>query len=231
MSYLMKDLPEAEKPREKAKQYGIENLTDAELLAILLHTGTRDLSVKDLSLKILEKVEEVEGFTNLRLPALLEIKGIGEAKAITILAMVELAKRMNEGGVKKRLQIKETKDVFENYKNYFIGESQEKFLVLFLNTKNFVMNEKILFTGTANQSMVHPRDIFHEAILNNAVKILCIHNHPTGDESPSLNDKSITKRLQECGELVGIPLLDHVIIGKNSYYSFIENANKKQGNS
>ena len=223
MSFLMKDMPTEEKPRERAKKIGVENLSDAELFAILLRTGTKNMSVKDLSLKILEKAKEVEGFENLRLPALLEIHGIGETKAITILSMIELSKRIQMEQKDKKIQIKETRDVWQYYHNYFKGESQEKFLVLFLDTKNYVQNKKVIFTGTANQSMVHPRDVFKEAVLNNAVKILCIHNHPTGNPEPSKSDEEVTNRLKECGNLLGISLIDHVIIGANSYYSFMEN--------
>ncbi len=223
MSYLIKDLPEQEKPREKAKIYGIENLSDAELFAILLRTGTKKISVKDLAMKLLEKISASGGYTNIRLPALLEITGIGETKAITVLASIELAKRMSRKETHKRIQIKKSKDVWDNYKNYFKGATQEKFLVLFLDTKNYIQSEKILFTGTVNQSIVHPRDIFREAILNNAVKILCIHNHPTGIVIPSVEDNKTTIRLKDVGNIVGIPLIDHIIIGTQSYYSYLEN--------
>lgn len=222
MSFLLKDMPTSEKPRERAKMYGFAFLSEVELLAILLRCGTKNLSVKDLSLKILEKEEEVGGFDNLRLSSLLEIYGMGEAKAITILAALEFAKRRNKETVEGRRKIKETKDVWHFYQNYFEGSTQEKFLVLFLDTKNYILSEKVLFIGTVNQSMIHPRDMFREAILNNAVKILCIHNHPSGNPVPSKSDKLVTKRIKESGELLGILLLDHVVIGENSYYSFVE---------
>jgi len=222
MSYLMKDLPPEEKPREKAKLYGVEFLSDAELFAILLRTGTKSLSVKELSIKILEKIKEVEGISNLRLPSLLDIHGIGETKAITILATLELSKRMSQTKPLHHFQIKQTKDVWTHFYRFFAGESQEKFLVVFLDTRHQVLNQKIVFQGTANQSLIHPRDIFKEAILNNAVKILCVHNHPTGCTLPSRQDKEVTKKLYECGSILGIPLLDHVIVSEDSYYSFLE---------
>jgi len=222
MSYRIKDLPEEEKPREKAKKVGFENLSLVDLLSILLRTGTKSLSVKDVSIELLNEINGLEGLQTLRLPTLTKIKGIGETKAITILAAVELGKRMKEKKLPKKIQIKETKDVYKYYQNAFVEEAQEKFFVLFLSSKNEVINEKIIFTGTANQSFVHPRDIFKEAILNNAVRILCIHNHPSGDTTPSKEDLEVTKRLKECGTLLGIPVLDHVILGRDSYYSFLE---------
>ncbi len=218
----MKDLPEEEKPREKAKEKGLESLTTVELIAILLRTGTKELSVKDLSIEILKKYGGLEGFKNLRISNLMSQKGLGEVKAITLLAAIELGRRMKWQKTSFPIKITETKDVYENYHHLFLEETQEKFLVLFLDTKNFVRKEKIIFMGTANQSIVHPRDIFKEAILNNAVKIICIHNHPTGDVTPSEEDKIMTRRLEEVGKIVGIPLLDHVILGERTYYSFLE---------
>ena len=218
----MKDLPMEEKPREKAKIYGMENLSTVDLLSILLRTGKKNLSVKDLSISLLDKINGIEGLKTLRLPTLTKISGIGETKAITLLAAIELGKRVKEKELPKTIQIRETKDVYEYYHSYFDGETQEKFYVLFLDNKNRVIAGKTIFLGTSNQSLVHPRDIFKEAILNSALKILCIHNHPSGDVTPSREDEMITKRLEECGTLLGIPLLDHVILGNNSYFSFLE---------
>lgn len=222
MSYRIKDLPEEEKPREKAKKIGFENLSTIDLLSILLRTGTKAISVKDLSIELLNTCGGLEGLLEIRLPKLTEIKGIGETKAITLLAAIELGKRLKRKETSKQIQIKETKDVYEYYKDLFEGVTQEKFFVLFLSSKNQVIEEKTIFIGTANQSLVHPRDIFKEAILQNAVKILCVHNHPSGDTTPSKEDKEMTKRLKECGNLLGIPILDHVILSENSYYSFLE---------
>lgn len=222
MSVMIKDLPMDEKPREKAKKYGINNLSNAELLAILLRTGTKEVSVNDLSNCILKTFQGIKGMHNMRLPALLDIRVIGETKAITLLASLELGKRMHGEEILGKIQIKETKDVFKYYHNFFEGEKQEKFFVLFLDSRNYVINQKIIFQGTANQSFVHPRDIFQEAILNNAVKIICVHNHPTNHVQPSKEDENVTKRILECGKLLGISLLDHIILGNTSYYSFLE---------
>ena len=223
MSYLIKDLPLDEKPREKAKKYGISSLSEAELLAILLRTGAKNISVLDLARTLLLEYQDLEGLLHARINALKKIFGMGEVKAITILAALELGRRLQEKNEKQKIQIRESKEVFKYFAHLFFHSEQEKFYVLFLDSKNYVVNQKLLFVGTANQSLVHPRDIFKEAILNNAVKILCIHNHPSGSVSPSFADEETTKRIKKIGDLMGISLVDHVIIGKDDYYSFLEN--------
>ena len=219
----IKELPNEEKPREKAKQYGIQTLSNVELLSILLRTGTKKKNVKELSMEVLEMLGGFEKLEDMRLSSLMKIKGLGEVKGITLLAALELGKRFTKEIPKEKIKIRNAKDVYENYHSFYFKETQEKFMVLFLNTKNEVICNKILFVGTNNQSLVHPRDIFKEAILNNASKILCIHNHPSGNSYPSKEDEKVTMRLKESGELLGIPLLDHVILGDVSYYSFKEN--------
>lgn len=223
MSYLIKDLPKSEKPREKAKKYGFSSLSEVELLAILLRTGAKNISALDLARTLLLEYQDLEGLLHARINALKKISGMGEVKAITILAALELGKRLQEKKQNQKIQIKESKEVFKYFAHLFFYSEQEKFYVLFLDSKNYVVNQKLLFVGTANQSLVHPRDIFKEAILNNAVKILCIHNHPSGRVSPSFADEETTKRIKKIGDLMGISLVDHVIIGKDDYYSFLEN--------
>ncbi len=222
MSLKIKELPNEEKPREKAICHGVESLTIPELIAILIKTGTKEESAKDLSVRLYNEIGKTEGLKNLRLASLTRLKGIGTTKAISLMAAIELGRRLNEPIIWENKKIRETKDVYHYYKGYFYNEDQEKFLTLFLNSKNEVLKEKIIFMGTANQSIVHPRDIFKEAILNNAVKIIAIHNHPSGNVEPSKEDIKFTEKLKEAGELLSIPLIDHVIIGKNSYYSFLE---------
>lgn len=223
MSYLIKDLPTNEKPREKAKKYGISSLSNMELLAILLRTGTKAISAIDLARKLLLEYRDLEGLMQARLNTLEKINGMGEVKAITILSALELGKRLQEKNQNDKIQIRESKDVYTYFSYLFFHSDQEKFYVLFLDSKNYVVNQKLLFIGTANQSLVHPRDIFKEAILNNAVKILCVHNHPSGRATPSLADEEVTKRIKKIGDLMGISLVDHVIIAKETYYSFLEN--------
>lgn len=222
MSFKIKDLPDEEKPREKAILQGVENLTIPELMAIIIKTGTKEESAKDLGVRLYNEIGCAEGLRNLRLASLTRLKGIGKTKAISLMAAVELGKRINVNNIISLKKIHETKDVYFYYGSSFLFEEQEKLLALFLNSKNEVLKEKIIFMGTANQSIVHPRDIFKEAILNNAIKIIIVHNHPSGNVSPSLEDKKFTQKLKDAGELLSIPLLDHIIIGKNTYFSFLE---------
>ena len=222
MSYLIKDLTFEEKPREKAKKYGIENLTDLDLLAIVLRSGSKSCSVLDLAREILKNYHGLDGLANARMSSLKKIFGMGEVKALTLLASLELGKRCNRKQEEEMVQIKESKDVFEYFQNVFRHESQEKFYVLYLDSQNYVLERKLLFMGTSNQSLVHPRDIFREAVLLNAVKIICVHNHPSGRILPSKADIEITKKLKKIGEMMGISLIDHVIVGASSYFSFLE---------
>lgn len=222
MSYMIRDLPPDELPREKAKKIGFSALSNVDLLSILLRTGTKNCSVKDLAVDILTEANGLKGLNDMRISKLSSIRGVGEVKAITLLAAIELGKRSMKKEDKKRIQIRESKDVYYYYSYLFESEKQEKFFVLFLNSKNEVLDSKVIFMGTANQSLVHPRDIFQEAISNNAVKILCVHNHPTGNINPSLEDENITKILIEAGNILKIPVIDHIIFGNKNYYSFLE---------
>lgn len=222
MSYMIKDLPTDELPREKAKKLGFSALSNVDLLSILLRTGTKNCSVKDLALNILSATNGLKGMDDMRISKLSSIRGVGEVKAITLLAAIELGKRSMIKDEKKKIQIRESKDVYYFYSYLFEREKQEKFFVLFLNSKNEVLDTKVIFMGTVNQSFVHPRDIFQEAILNNAVKILCVHNHPTGNTNPSIEDEQITKNLIEAGKILNIPVIDHIIFGNKTYYSFLE---------
>ena len=223
MSYLIKDMPDEEKPRERAKKYGFETLSVVDLLSILLRTGTRNKSVKELAMEISKYLDSLPNITDLRLSSLSNFKGVGEVKAITLLSAIELGKRMGYKKVFKKNIINNAKDVFDYFEIFFKYETQEKMLAIFLNSKNEILESKIIFTGTANQSLVHVRDIYKEGILVNAIKIICLHNHPSGNPNPSKEDEYTTKRLKEAGQIIGIPLVDHIIIGDNKYYSFLEN--------
>lgn len=226
MSYKMKELPLEERPREKFKTNGFENLGDIDLIAILLRTGSKELSVKDLATKLLIELEGVEHLADTSLERLSKIKGIGEVKAITLLSAIELGKRVGKGklGIKKR--IKHATDLYEEFYRELREKTQEHFLAVFLNSKNEIIHSKTIFIGSANKSIVHPRDIFKEAIKYSAVKLMVLHNHPSGDPTPSEEDISFTSRLIECGNLLQIPLLDHLIIGFNTYYSFYDHVMK-----
>ena len=218
----MNDLPKDELPREKALKYGFNSLSDAELLAILLRTGTKQLNVKQLALNILKEMDNLNGLQNSRISKLASIKGVGMVKAITILAALELGKRLNKEDFDKPLKIRETKDVYNAFKSELENESQEKLMAIFLNNQNLVLANKILFIGISNQSLIEPKTIFKEAMLYNATRIIILHNHPSGNSNPSKEDYMITDTIRKAGDLLNIKLIDHLIIGKDEYFSFYD---------
>lgn len=223
MNIKIKDIPEGDRPRERLLSCGEENLSNEELLSILLNNGYKETSVRDLSLKILSEANGVEGLKNLNYEKLIKIKGIGTVKACTILAFNELARRVNLKQIKISGQKFTSPDiVFEYFKNK-MDWSKEQVYCLYLDSSHKIIKDKLLFIGTVNKSMMHPRDIFKEAYMVNASAIICIHNHPSDNTKPSMEDMHITKSLKEIGDLMGIDFLDHIIIGKTNYYSFMEN--------
>jgi DNA repair protein RadC len=226
MSLKMKELPTNERPREKFKKSGFQKLSDIDLLALLLRTGSKDLSVRDLATNLLLEIGSLNELTNTSLERLSKIKGVGEVKAITLLSALELGKRalISENQSKKRIH--SAKDLYEVFYPELTRLSQEHFVAVFLNSKNEIIKAKTIFIGSANRSIVHPRDIYKEAIKYSAVKLMCLHNHPSGDPTPSLEDTAFTSRLIEAGNLLQIPLLDHIIVGHNSYYSFYDHVMK-----
>ena len=220
MSYLIKDLPDTEKPREKFKKYGVENLTDEELIAIILRCGTKNMSVKDLAIKI---KKEFNDFNNITLYKLQNILGIGEVKAITLISAIELGKRCTYYSNEKSIKFNKGETIYNYFKNKLINLKQEKLIVIFLDNKIKMITYKIVFIGTANMSITHPREIFKNAIDNNAVYIILVHNHPSGEITPSVADLKFTSQVVYTSKIIGIPLLDHIIIGKDGYYSFYDN--------
>jgi len=220
---MIRDIPINERPRERVLNSGVESLSNSELLSIILRCGTKEKCVKDLSLEIISMVGDISNFKNLTLNKLLSIKGIGYVKAIELISVVELCKRIYRGNDKSYIKISGSLDVFTNYRELFLDKKQELFYCLYLNNKNYVIERKLLFMGTINKSVVHPREIFKNAYLASASGIICIHNHPSGDVSPSIEDKRLTKALVDIGTVQNIPILDHVIIGEDNYFSFMEN--------
>lgn len=218
MNQLIKDLPTTSKPREKALKYGIKSLSDVELVAIILNTGYKSTSVLELSNNLLKKYKNLNELSKVSIEKLRLNKGIGFTKAIRLLASIELGLRS---------QIKDTDlviirnalDIYHNYVNYF--NDQEKLLAVFLNNKNQVIKAEVIFIGTINQSITHPREIFKKAIDYLAVKIIICHNHPSGDVTPSLEDDNFTITMINNGKMLGIPIVDHIIIG-NGYYSYFD---------
>lgn len=208
-------------PRERAVIHGIEILSDQELVAILLRTGTKELNVIQLAANILISNNGLFGLSKLSLNELKRIKGLKEAKALSLLAAFELAKRLNDFDI-GNIKFLNPNDVYSFFAPLTKNKEQECFYVGFLNTKNILTSYKKMFVGSLNKSIVHPRDIFREAVKNNAAKIVIVHNHPSGDPTPSNADIIITKELMLAGELVDVPIVDHIIIGGNTYISLRE---------
>jgi DNA repair protein RadC len=216
----IKEMLEDSRPRERLVKYGIENLSDAELLAIILQKGTPQENVIDVSNRLINK-HGLDKLSECSLKELQEIKGIGFAKACQILALFEFNKRYNLAKQTSR-HIKSAEDVFNHFYEKLKDEKQEKFVVLMLNSKNWVIGEKVISQGTLDFSTAHPRDIFKAAIKNSASRIILVHNHPSGDPTPSESDRQLTEKLIEAGELLGITVSDHVIIGNGKWWSWRE---------
>lgn len=221
----MKEIPKKERPYEKCLAYGASALSDAELLAVVIRTGTRGVQSIELSRNILALSKKEEGILSihhLTIEDLMQIKGIGEVKAVQIKCIAELSKRISKAFTSKTLEFHRPETIADHYMEQLRHEEQERLLVLSLDTKNRLIKEETLFIGTVNSSIVSPREIFISALNCKAVHIILIHNHPSGDPSPSQEDLMVTKRIEECGKFLGIMLLDHLIIGDHSYVSLKE---------
>ena len=224
MNVLMKDIPLNERPRERLINKGVEYLSNEELLAILLKTGTKDSSVKVLASNILKQLDNINSLKDINLQNLIKIKGIGKVKACEILAAIELGKRLNEKTMYiNQIKIYSSDSIYEYYKDKLNDKKQEHFYCVYLDVKNHIIKDKLLFIGTINESLIHPREIFKEAYLLSAFSVICVHNHPSGNVNPSNNDIVMTKQLKEVGKTLGIKVLDHIIIGKDGYFSFNDN--------
>lgn len=221
---LIKDLANEEKPRERLLLYGKENISNEELLAIIIRNGTHNLSSKNLAAKVLSKFKKIENLKDANINNLMQIKGMGKVKSIEVLASIELGKRVYETLPSKDIKLNNSKKIYNEFKDLFIGQNQELFYSLYFDSKQKLLDYKLLFKGTLNFTTVHPREIFKEAFLLSASSIVLIHNHPSGDPTPSSPDIDITKQIESISKMMGIYLIDHIIIGKNKYYSFYENS-------
>ncbi len=219
-SMKIKDLPKIERPREKLIAKGPQNLRDEELLAVLLGTGVEGKNVIEMARQVLDKYPKKK-LLKLNFSELSKIKGIGPAKACTILASIELIKRGLELGEETLPKIESVKDVVAQFA-YLRDKSREHMAGIYLNARNEMIYKKHLFVGTLNASLVHPREIFQTALEKNAASVILVHNHPSGDSEPSEDDLAMTKRIVDAGKTMGIDVLDHVIITKTKAVSFKE---------
>ena len=220
---LIKDIIKEERPRETLLKKGESYLSDSELLAILINNGTRDKSAITLAREIIETSDGIRNLSNITVVELSKIKGIGLAKACRIISALELGRRVSVASEMQKFKISSPQDIGNVYMEELRYKKKEIFRVVLLNTKNVIIGSKDISEGSLNASIVHPREVFLEAIKKSANKMILMHNHPSGDPTPSSEDINITKRLISAGQIVGIEILDHVIIGDGSFYSFKEN--------
>lgn len=218
----IKHLPDCDKPREKLLAKGAQQLSESELLDILINTGRKGRSSVEVAQDLLNLTTKLKDLKLLSLNDLMEIKGIGMYKAVILKAAFELGERMNAPDQKEKVKINSPQDAADYFLSRMMHLTHEQFEVLFLNSKNIVIRHEVIFVGTLNSSVVHPREVFKAAIKWSSNAIIVVHNHPSGDVTPSKEDIRTTKRLQECGRVLGIELLDHIIIGDAKYLSLVE---------
>lgn len=226
MSVFKDTFLQEEQPYDKFKTLGPENLTDAELLAIMLRTGTRGKTPVDLGKDVLQLFGEKWGLLGLHhfsLRDLTKLQGIGEVKAIQLLCIAEISKRISHMQAERKLNFANAKSVADYYMERLRHLEQEQCILVLLDGKNRLISDCMMSLGTVNTTIVSPREIFIRAMKEEAAYIIILHNHPSGDANPSRQDRLMTHRLKEVSELVEIPLLDHIIIGDNQFFSFKQN--------
>lgn len=223
-SISIKNWPESDRPREKLIKYGSKALSNSELLAILIRTGlayrSKSINALEIAKRILIKFKDLKSFSDISVSELARFRGIGPAKATQILAAIELGRRIlsEKNGNNKSFHCS------EEVANYYIpllkDLKKEQFRVILFNVKNRVIKEVLISQGSLTTSIVHPREVIRSAIKNSAASVIFLHNHPSGDPEPSIEDLDITKRLIKSFDLVGIKVLDHIIVGSEGYFSF-----------
>lgn len=229
MAVMVRDLPLDERPREKLIAHGPRVLSNAELLAVLLRSGTRQKSVLRIAEEVLAKIKEqgLSGMTRISLVELAKIDGVGQVKAATLQAAVELGRRLHMQQSSRMQLICTPEDVADYAMPHFRFEQKEHFAVLLLNAKNYILGMREVSVGSLTASLVHPREVFRTAIDYAAAGIILLHNHPSGDPTPSLEDVAVTKRLIKVGHLMEIPVMDHIVLGNGCYISLRERGHVK----
>lgn len=219
---LVSEVPVFSRPRERLENYGEKALANHELLAILLRTGTKNSNVVGLAMTVLNRFENLNFLKTASIEELMEITGIGKIKAIEIRAAIELGLRISQASQLKIGQITSSRNAGEMLLSEMRDFQQEHVIVLYLNTKNEIIKKETVFIGGLNSSVAHPREIFRGAVRFSAARIIIGHNHPSGSPEPSEADLMFTKRMASCGELMGIEMLDHIIVGETHYISLKE---------
>lgn len=224
MKVEFKKIPNSDRPRERLYEYGSENLSNEELLAIILKTGSKKLNVKELASNILSIVGDISKLKDIGINTLMQIDGVGRVKATEIKASLEFGRRVYTSGDNlSKIEMNSANSIYKYFFKIIGDKKQEYFYCVYVDTKGNYISKKCLFVGTINSSIVHPREIFKEAYLVSANGIVCVHNHPSGDCTPSKEDILITKKIKEISLIHGINFIDHIIVGNRNYFSFYEN--------
>ena len=218
----MRNCPVEERPREKAIYYGIETLSNQELVAVILRTGNKEMSVLNLAQFLLDEIGGFQELKDIDYQRLIQIKGIKQAKAIELMACIELAKRMqSKQSIKNR--IRQPKDAYAYIKNKLMFEKQEKVILLCLNNHLEIVQDKLLFIGSGDVSLLETKEVFQYTLRSGCNRIILIHNHPSGNPKPSHEDQEITRKIEMMAKHLDIEFIDHIIVGDHCYYSFKSN--------
>lgn len=221
---MVRDLPKEVRPREKLLQYGASALSDIELLAILLRTGTTSKSVLHLAEDVLAQYKDkgLAAIMHISPQEIASIHGIGLAKAATVIAAVELGRRLSERAARTLEKVEGPEDVARYVIPSLRFEQKEHFLAMFLDIRNRILTLSTISVGSLTSSIAHPREVFREAIRYSAASVILVHNHPSGDPAPSREDIQLTKQMMKAGEIMGIPVLDHVVVAGDNFVSLKE---------
>ena len=214
----IQDIPEEERPRERLIRNGPESLSNAELLGIILRTGSREENVVNLCSRILTEYS-IKQLSLANISRLMQVHGVGKAKAAQISAVFELARRLETFVEEPKRKVCSPKDVYTLMYPKMREQKKEKFITLCLDTKNQILREEVVSVGSLNASIVHPREVFKSALMESSASVIMVHNHPSGDPSPSREDIMVTEKMVEGGKILGIDVLDHIIIGEGRYVS------------
>ena len=220
MTYSIQSIPKEDRPRERLARFGAEALSTIELLAIILGSGTKTMPVLHLAQAIMARFDTLDQLLEATLPELLEIKGIGLTKAIQLKAALSLGLRASKQTMTSKYRIEHPLHAYHLVKDELERETREVFMVILQDTKGYVICHQIVSIGSLSQTIVHPREVLYLAIRHKAASLIVVHNHPSGDPTPSPQDLQLTERLLEASQIVAIPLQDHLIIGRQSYVSF-----------
>lgn len=219
----IKELSDSEKPYEKFMRYGAGVLSDAELLAVIIRTGTAGKKSVEVAQEVLNRRERnLLNLYRLSFQELMEISGIGKVKAIQLKCLAEITRRMTQATRFRNVTLQSASSVASYYMETLRHEDREKLILCMFDAKCVLLGEEVISVGTINSSLISPREIFGKALVNQAVYIILLHNHPSGSPIPSAMDRQVTRRVEQCGEMMGIHLSDHIIIGDNKYFSFKE---------